>query len=203
MIPNTVFDVAGLKDIPICALLDGRLRARLAEIIAERGITTVVETGIDRGGSTVLFSEMVLRVIGIDNDPVKVEFVRASLSERNISNVAVMQGNSPTVLQHLMEAGHDASRTLFLLDAHWQAYWPLRDEIKAIPRGQGVLVMHDARVPGCPDLGVDEYDGQELSYEYVQDVLTEWSPNHVVEYNDNAAEFPRRGVMFVYPHPSV
>jgi predicted O-methyltransferase YrrM len=188
-----------LENMPICALLDGRLRARLAEIIAERGITTVVETGIDRGGSTMLFSEMVLRVIGIDNDPAKVAIVMASLNERGIHNVSILQGNSPTVLCELVDGRLDASAALFLLDAHWQTYWPLKDEIRAIPRGQGVLVMHDARVPGCPSLGVDEYDGQELSYEYLKDALTEWSPTHRVEYNDDTAEFPRRGVMFVYP----
>jgi len=187
----------GEMTVPICALLDGKMCQRLTEIIAERGITTVVETGIDRGGSTMLFSTMVPHVIGIDNDPGKIGIVKAALVERGITNVFLIHMDSPTALQARAEL--DASHTLFLLDAHWQAYWPLKDEIRAIPRGQGVLVMHDARVPGCPDLGVDAYDGQELSYEYLQDVLTEWSPTHVVEYNDDTAEFPRRGVMYVYP----
>ena len=207
MIPDTVFDcqVAGrlMKDIPICALLDGQMRRRLSEVIAERGITMVVETGIDRGGSTILFSQMAPRVIGIDNDPAKIDLVEASLKARGITNAFVVRMDSATALQKLVERKEiDASRTLFLLDAHWQAYWPLKDEIRAIPRGEGVLVMHDARVPGCPDLGVDAYDGQELSYEYLQDVLTAWSPEHVVEYNDDTAEFPRRGVMIVYPRPA-
>lgn len=202
MIPDTLFDCAVngrvIERVPICALLDGRLRLRLAEIIAARDITTVVETGIDRGGSTMLFSEMVPRVIGVDNDPAKIDIVMTAIRERDIQNVTILEGNSPTILR-VLTADIDASRVLFFLDAHWQSYWPLRDEIQAIPRGQGVLVMHDARVPSCPDLGVDEYDGQELSYEYLKDVLTAWSPEHVVEYNDDSAEFPRRGVMFIYP----
>jgi predicted O-methyltransferase YrrM len=185
--------------IPICALLDGILKARLAEIIVAHGITTVVETGIDKGGSTLLFSEMAQKVIGIDNVAERIDAVRAWLDAQGITNVALVNMNSPDALRALVGHGLDASHTLFFLDAHWQAYWPLKDEIRAIPRGQGVLVMHDARVPGCPDLGVDIYDGQELSYEYVKDVLTEWSPDHVVEYNDDTAEFPRRGVMVVYP----
>lgn len=203
MISDTLFDVEvcgrPMRNVPICALLDGRLRARLAEVIKERGIATVVETGIDRGGSTVLFSQMAKNVIGVDNDPEKVRITRESLAYRGIGNAVVIQGNSPDTIRSLIDDGLDAQRTLFLLDAHWQAYWPLRDEIRAIPRGQGVLVMHDARVPGCPSLGVDAYDGQELSYEYLRDVLTAWSPNHTVEYNDDTAEFPRRGVMIVYP----
>ena len=58
--------------------------------------------------------------------------------------------------------------------------------------------MHDARVPGCPNLGVDSYGGQELSYEYLQEQLTAWSPTHRLEYNDDSAEGSRRGVMMVY-----
>ena len=188
-----------MQQMPICALLDRKMRERCAEIIKERGITTVVETGIDRGGSTMMFSRMAGYVFGVDNDPTKVAMVRESLRERGITNVEVIQKNSPDALRDLVTDGLNASKTLFLLDAHWQAYWPLRDEIRAIPRGQGVLVMHDARVPGCPNLGVDEYQGQELDYAYLQDVLTEWSPTHTVEYNDDTAEFPRRGVMYVYP----
>jgi len=188
-----------VHQIPICALLDRKLQARLAEIIAERGLTTVVETGIDKGGSTRLFSEMVAQVIAVDNMPERVETLQGVLRDCGIENVRLIYQNSPDALRGLVGNGLDASKTLFFLDAHWQKYWPLKDEIRAIPRGQGVLVMHDARVPGCPSLGVDEYDGQELSYEYVQGVLTEWSPTHRVEYNDDTAEWPRRGVMVVYP----
>lgn len=187
----------------LCALDDAVLRAWLASVIHARAITTVVETGIDWGGSTVLFSEMVPQVIGIDNDAARIEALREELQERGIENVTLVQMNSPDALIMLVDGQHrlqvDASRTMFFLDAHWQAYWPLRDEIRAIPRGQGILVMHDARVPGCPGLGVDSYDGQELSYEYLQDVLAEWSPRHSVEYNDDTAEGSRRGVMIVYP----
>lgn len=190
-------------EIPICALLDNQLKNRLAAIIAERGIMTVVETGIDKGGSTMLFSQMVRNVIGVDNIAARVEAVGAWLAEHGVSNVSLMCMNSPTALRALADNGLNAANTLFFLDAHWQAYWPLKDEIRAIPRGKGILVMHDARVPGCPNLGVDEYDGQELSYEYLKDVLTEWSPEHVVEYNDETAEFPRRGVMVVYPTAGV
>lgn len=187
-------------NIPMCALLDRVLLQRLANVISNLGIRTVVETGIDRGGSTLLFSQIAGQVIGIDNDPNKIAIVAAALQEYDIHNVTLHQMNSPTALRQLVADDLDVSSTLFLLDAHWQDYWPLRDEIRAIPRGQGVLVMHDAVVPGCPNLGFDEYKGQALSYEYLMDVLIEWSPDHVVEYNDDTAEVPRRGVMIVYPN---
>lgn len=181
-----------------CALTDGKFRKRLVEIIAEHKITTVVETGIDQGGSTILFSQMVRWVIGIDNNQDAIKKVGQSLIHFIINNVTLIQGNSPDVLKEIVKTLNEDS-ILYLLDAHWQAYWPLRDEIKTIPRGKGILVMHDAKVPGHPSLGYDTYGGQALSYEYLRDVLWDWSPTHRVEYNDDTAEFPRRGVMYVYP----
>lgn len=180
----------------LCALDDGVLRAWLTRIVQARGLTTVVETGIDWGGSTRFFAQMVPQVIGIDNDPQRIAAFRREIEEDGLTGIALLEGNSPDVLRGLSV---DPARTLYFLDAHWHIYWPLRDEIAAIPRGQGVLVMHDARVPGCPSLGVDSYGGQELSYDYLKDVLTAWSPTHRVEYNDDTAEGSRRGVMVVYP----
>jgi predicted O-methyltransferase YrrM len=182
----------------LCALDDLVLRERLAVILQWYQITTVVETGIDWGGSTRFFAQMVPRVIGVDNDPVRIAAFKKEMAEDRLTGIELVEGNSPDVLRSLA-ASLDAPHTLFFLDAHWQAYWPLKDEIRAIPRGQGILVMHDARVPGVPTLGVDSYDGQELSYEYLAEVLTEWSPVHYVEYNDDTAQGSRRGVMIVYP----
>lgn len=184
----------------LCALDDAVLRRWLAAIIVERGLTAVVETGIDWGGSTRYFAQMVPCVVGIDNDPKRIAAFTAEMREDGLSGITLLEQNSPDGLREVVNRGTvDASKTLFFLDAHWFAYWPLRDEIDAIPRGQGVLVMHDARVPGVPTLGVDSYGGYELSYAYVQDRLTAWSPTHTVEYNDDTAEGSRRGVMVVYP----
>lgn len=184
----------------LCALDDAVLCRRLAAIIQEHGITTVVETGIDWGGSTRFFAQMVPRVIGIDNDPKRIAAFQAEIAEDGLAGIMLLLDNSPHALHALVaECAIDARETLFFLDAHWQSYWPLKDEISMIPRGAGILVMHDARVPGCPTLGVDSYGGQELSYEYLKDALTAWSPTHRVEYNDESAQLPRRGVMVVYP----
>lgn len=179
----------------INALSDGVLYYKISDIIAEHNIKAVIETGI--GNSTYLFGEMVPCVTGIDNDSTKVDFIRSELIKRDNKNIFIRKGNSPTIIRELFE-GHDANHVLFFLDAHWNDYWPLLGEIEAIPRGSGVIVIHDAKVPGT-SLGYDTYKGQELTYEYVRDALTRWSPNHIIEYNDDTAEGPKRGVMIVYP----
>lgn len=183
----------------ISALVDPNLRAWLGDIIRAHGIQTIVETGLDKGGSTAWFAEMAPRVIGVDNQLAVVARLKGLFAGCGIENVTLLCQNSPDALKAICAEGLDAASTLFFLDAHWQAYWPLRDEIAALPRGQGVLVMHDAVVPGHPGLGFDTYAGQALDYPYLKDVLTAWSPTHRVEYNDDRAEFPRRGVMVVFP----
>jgi hypothetical protein len=90
--------------------------------------------------------------------------------------------------------------TLYFLDAHWQEYWPLLDEIKAIRRETGVIVIHDMKVPGRPELGFDSYGGKALAYEYVREALRLWSPGHRITYNDrtDGCSHPR-GTGFVFP----
>jgi cephalosporin hydroxylase len=176
------------------------LKRRLKAIIFEHRIDTVVETGIDWGGSTRHFAEMVPLVIGIDNDRRRVESFRNEIELDGLQGIQIIHGNSPDMLQAIVSRhGFNAGRTLFFLDAHWEAYWPLRDEINVIPRGQGIIVMHDAVVPNCPDLGFDIYNGQPLSYEFVADALTVWSPGHSIEYNNDTARGMRRGALIVYP----
>jgi hypothetical protein len=92
-----------------------------------------------------------------------------------------------------------ADKTLFFLDAHWQSYWPLKDEIRAISPGKGIIVIHDAQVPSS-DLGYDVWDGHAISYEYLRDVFLQWSDNHVIGYNaGSTAQFPYRGVLIAFP----
>src|ERR1044072_3114133 len=93
----------------------------------------------------------------------------------------------------------DAGKTLFFLDAHWQSYWPLRDEIRAMSPGQGIIVIHDAVVPNS-DLGHDACAGQAITYDYLRDAFLHWSADHVIGYNcEWTAQFPYRGILSAFP----
>lgn len=188
---------------PNHALDDVFLLERLKQVIAERNIQYVVETGLAAGYSTLKFCQMGLHVIGIDIDPAAIEATLATLEQSGVTNFQLHTSNSAELLPFIIPPQPD--KTLFFLDAHngggGVGYWPLPDEINAIPRSQGVLVFHDIKVPG-KDFGYDFYfhDGraQEFEYALVKDVLTAWSPNHRVEYMDQASG-SYRGVVIVYP----
>lgn len=65
-------------------------------------------------------------------------------------------------------------RVLFWLDAHGYGFrWPLRDEVAWVTskfRAARVLI-DDFRVPGHPQFGFDEYDGQVCGYEFIRDAI--------------------------------
>lgn len=179
------------------ALQDTIMLARLREIIRERNISVVVETGIDKGWSTVTFSLLVELVIGIDIDLGAIGASYCNLNNAERDSALLILDNSPNALRKLRPLL--PLQTLYFLDAHWGAYWPLLDEIAAIKRGAGVIVFHDIFVPDHPELGFDTYGGQRLDYEYVKPALTKWSPTHRIEYNERAdCPFPR-GVAYVFP----
>ena len=178
--------------------LDAFFCARVKEIVEEYGITTIVETGVDRGSSTVFFATLVDKVYGIEIMQESIDFATNRLVDYGLTNVELIKGNSPIVLLSLMHK-IDASKTLFFLDAHWGAYWPLLDEIDTISRNKGVLIIHDAQVPDRPDFGFDTWNGNILNYDYVKDALTDWSPTHKVEYSKEHHCHMPRGTMYVFP----
>lgn len=94
--------------------------------------------------------------------------------------------------------------TLYFLDAHWEDYLPLPDEIRAIRPGTGIIVIHDFTVPGHPEWDCPvRCNGRDifLSHDYLREVLNEWSPTHVLHYNDRVegTNF-LRGVAYIFPH---
>ena len=114
--------------------------------------------------------------------------------------IVLCAGSSPDVLQSLRPLLPD--ETLYFLDAHWQDYWPVLDEIRSIRPGTGVIILHDIVVPGHPELIVPHIDHTKriLDYAYVKDALTQWSPTHRVEYNTKSEGTAHpRGVAYIYP----
>ena len=178
------------------ALDDVHLLRALKSVCDALQVEVIVETGTNEGKSTAVFAQLAPKVIGIDIDPVCLANTRGVCDEAGADNVELLQGSSQQVLADIAPS-LPAAKTLYFLDAHWGEYWPLLDEIAAIPRGQGVIVMHDFDVPDR-DYGYDQYGGRKLDYDYVREALTAWSPSHVVRYNREASG-SRCGVAIVFP----
>lgn len=171
---------------------------KVREIVRDYGITTFVETGVDKASTAMTVARICDKYIGIELKNESCELAKKRFEENGITNAEIIRGNSPVVLLSLMHT-LDVSKTIFFLDAHWNSYWPLLDEIDTITRGKGIIIFHDMVVPGHPELGYDCYGGNCLDYNYVQEALTRWSKTHRIEYNTKAAHVAPRGIGYAFP----
>lgn len=185
------------------SLDDEHLVSWFREIIDDNGIDLVVETGTHTGHTTAKFCQMARHVISIDVDPECARVAEETLRGAGVDNYRLVTANAPDALRALAADGIITGRTLVFIDAHMHpdSYWPLPDEIRALPKGVGILAFHDIWVPDRDFLGSKFlHDGQvvDFTYEVMQPYLSEWSASHRVEYNREASG-SYCGVAVVYP----
>jgi SAM-dependent methyltransferase len=179
------------------ALDDPYLKERIQEIVNLYKITTIVETGVHMGQSTLEFANMVEKVYAIDILEESIVAAKQYVEvENQKDNVIFINGNSPDVLKEIV-GDLDAEKTIFFLDAHWWDIWPINDEILSLEKNKGIIIVHDFLVPNRPHFGFDFYHGQPFNYEFIKDSLTSWSPEHVFEYNVKSSG-SQRGVGFIF-----
>lgn len=175
------------------------LKARFEQLIADHKIDKVIETGSYRGCTTRELANMAHTVFSVE---VVEENFRAALLECfGFKNVTIVKGSSEKVLPSLIENA-PTENTLFFLDAHWQQYNPLLDELKVIASFglKPVIIIHDFKVPGRPELGFDSYAGQDYDFAWIKkDVEGIYGVDgYNTEYNTEATG-AKRGVIVLSP----
>jgi len=178
---------------------DWHIRDEIQRLVTEYEIRTIVETGTNRGVSAVALAEMMGQSGTVCTIEVNEEVWKANQHLVEHSKILPFLGNSPDVLKQILSNVKD--HILFYLDAHWHSYWPLRDELRVIAESNvcnPVICIHDCQVPG-KDFGFDEYNGQILCFQYVQDLLPPiYRKGFDFHYNE-VAEGDRRGVLYITP----
>jgi predicted O-methyltransferase YrrM len=148
----------------------------------EYHIDTAVETGTCRGFTTILFSFLFEEVHTIEKNPDFYNLVKPKLDE--YSNIRIYFGSSEKVLQTILPSLAQKP-ILFYLDAHWQSYWPLLDELEEISKTHKdncIIVIDDFQVPGRADIPYDAYGSQKCCFEYVKDKLNKIFTSFTVHY---------------------
>jgi len=145
-------------------------------------IKTVIETGTYQGASTAFFALAFPEVHTIDISP---QF-RGESQERlsSFANIQFHLGSSEKVLAHILPTLKDRF-ILFYLDAHWDEFWPLLDELEEINKTHHqrcIIVIDDIKVPGRNDIPFDAYKEKECSYEYVKEKIEKLFDAHSVHY---------------------
>lgn len=130
-------------------------------------IDTVIETGTFLGATTAGFSLLFNEVHTIEIIPDTYNAAKFNLAK--FENIKCYQGSSPIVLREILPT-LKGKRILFYLDAHWESYWPLLDEILEIAKtheNNCIIVIDDFKVPGRGDIPYDTLGPYECSHEYV------------------------------------
>jgi predicted O-methyltransferase YrrM len=175
------------------------LTSLFAFLKKEYGIDTVVETGTCKGNTTILFSFLFDDVHTIEVNP---EYYRHSSNVlKSFPNVRCYLGSSEKVLKSLLpQLQHKP--VLFYLDAHWNEYWPLLDEIEQIGkthRDNCIIVIDDAKVPGRNDIKYEAHGDRECSLEYIESKLKEVSSSYTVHWIIPRTKHSRAKLMII-PH---
>lgn len=146
------------------------------------GIDTIVETGTFHGGTTILFSLLFDKVHTIEFE--SNNYASAKKNLEPYANVTCHFGSSEVVLQQILPTLKN-QRILFYLDAHWESFWPMLDELEEISKTHQdncVIVIDDFKVPGRPDIPYDYYYPHECSIEYVQNKLNKIFSSYTTHY---------------------
>ena len=182
---------------------DEILLQRVKDLVAKHGINLIVETGTYHGDTTLELSKMVPLVATIESN-IEYYKIAAPILDTATNLVRQIIGDSGKIMPSLLTQCL-ADKILFFLDAHWNAYNPLIDELKSIAAAkiQPVILIHDFFVPGKSTVpggpwGFDTYDGQDYNWEWVAPHVEAIYPNGFVKsYNDDYQAF--RGCLILEP----
>jgi hypothetical protein len=139
------------------------------QIFFRCGVRQIIETGTFRGTTTEWFAKFDLPVYTIESYRHNYEFAKLRLREKK--NVHVEFGNSAEVLPILVATLDTSLPTFIYLDAHWEDYLPLREEISFITANfkAAVILIDDFQVPGDPGYVYDDYGpGKALDGDYLK-----------------------------------
>jgi predicted O-methyltransferase YrrM len=180
------------------AYSDPELLKWTIELSKKFNIDTFFETGSYHGGTAKIAAPHFLNVITVENN--QQNYNIASENLKDVKNCVLIMGNSPEV----MESTKLKNETFFFLDAHWEDYWPLLDELAEIER-QGikpVIAIHDFFVPdenGYPKFGYDLYKGQPLNFSYIEEAVDKLYGKNNYDYKYSTSSVTNSGVIYITP----
>lgn len=183
---------------------DSYLKSEFQRLIDKHKINVLIETGTYLGNTTKQFAEMVATVFTIEQN--EEYYWAANEKLAYIGNVDNLVGSSvqvlPMVFSNPMVVGEYPQNILLFLDAHWGENNPLLQELEIIAnyKIKPVIVIHDFKVPGHPELGYDSYDGQDYEWSWIEKAVENiYGPDGYTYHYNTQAEGARRGVIFIEP----
>lgn len=137
-----------------------------------------------------------------------------NLYQKDNKKIYMIKGSSEVVLDDVLNGGlgFDVNKNLlFYLDAHWEEYWPLLDELKTIKKynlSDSKIIIHDFYVPGFSERVIND-EGEEifiwgydrnLDFDYVKESLFAINPGMLSYFPDDVVfKNEGRGILYSVP----
>lgn len=141
------------------------------------------ETGTWKGLSANIISKFFHKVYTYENN--KSLFNEATKNNENNKNVILRFGNSVDGLRQDLK--EENKNDIFFLDAHWDEYFPLLDELKVIEEKKikPIILIHDFFTPdenGNPKYGYDTYGDRIIGHNLVKDYMDKIYDKQYIHY---------------------
>ena len=182
---------------------DGYLKHSIEELVKSEGIKAIIETGTFMGASTLQFVQMVDNVYTVEVNETYARQAAQNLEKRDVGLGAFLQmylGSSVNWLYQILAEAKEKGNILWFCDSHWGPHNPLLQELEIV-RQSGlklVIVIHDFKVPGHPELGYDSYNGQDYDFAWIQPSIERiYGQNGYDYWYNSEAEGAKRGVIFI------
>jgi hypothetical protein len=142
-------------------------------IIKKLNTEFIIETGTFQGTTSIyMHSISGLPVYTIKND--RRYYIFSKKRFWPYSGITICFGNSVEVLDYLrLKKELCDAKLFFYLDAHWDWYLPLEDELKIIFNNwnDAVVMVDDFQVPDDPDYRYDSYfNGKALNFDLLNSI---------------------------------
>lgn len=172
---------------------------RVKQLIKDFNIDFACELGTFLGGTARRLALMCKEVATIE---INLEyFTRAQKTLEPCHNVQQFFGSTVEVLPELLEV-HKDKNILMWIDSHWGPDNPLLAELEIILHSglKPVLIIHDFKVPGHPELGFDTYGDIVYEWDWIAPSIEKiyGVDGYVKEYNSQA-EGAKRGIVYIMP----
>ena len=179
-------------------------KQKFQQLCEQFKIHTIYETGTYMGGTTKQLATMAKQVHSIEINEANCN--KAKLNLQAVDNVNLHFGSSETILDNLLSAINPKAPTknniFCFLDAHWNEYNPLLDELAVIAKHKlkPVIAIHDFKVPNNSTLGFDTYGKIVYEWSWIASSIDAiyGKDKYVIEYNSEATG-AKRGIIYIYP----
>jgi len=184
---------------------DSYVLNEVEQLIKKYNIDTFVETGTNTAKTTMVAANLFNNVhtIELNNE----YFLNCKQLLLPFKNVTIHNGSSEQIMNQILP--NINKRIMFFLDAHWNSYCPILDELEAIYTNNikdPIIVIHDFLSPDT-ELGFmkvpkdDVVDGgPPLSYDYIKEKLSKiYNDKYDFYYNKVSDGNPATGVIFIVP----